>query len=324
MRFFQEVWRVKPDNTTARDRYKTVRVPDQDIPGQTRPLTKQQSAESDCQTGTPTWGQPRQRRSWGRRPEPGELVTTWRTLRCPSSLERTGSCSVREPGREKPTRQFWTGWAARGCWLGCLTASPWLTSDRRPRLTRWLPQVDLQPRLSPARTFSGVGYQDLDNELIPEIIFRYIGGGGRYKVSCQNLIDKYSLRSEVISKPREYSKSCSNLLDLDWGSSPASQSSTGMRRTKSYSRITEEKSCYEQVETLSHNIGNLSGIVFIPEERKLSLDNKKYLHEYQRFLLSNCLSFIFLWQNCQGLKYYFIRSQYRTSVFLCYTGLQSE
>ena len=52
--------------------------------------------------------------------------------------------------------------------------------------------------------------------------------------------------------------------------------------------------------------GNLLGIVFIPEEGKLSLHNKKYLHEYQRFLLQNCLSFIFLRQNCQGLKYYFI------------------
>ena len=242
-------------------------------------------------TGTPTWGQPRQRRSWGRRPGPGGPGTTWRTPRCPSSLERTRSCSMREPGGEKLTRQFWTGWAVPGCWLDYQAASHWQTSDRRPRWTRWLPQVDLLPRVSPARTFWGVWYSDLNNEVIHQIIFRYIGGGGRYKVSCQNLIDKYSLRSEGInkglslstSKAREYSKSCSNLLDQDWG---PSQASTGMRRSKSYSRITEEKSCYEQVETLSSQCsGNLSGIVFIPEEGKLPLYNKKYLHEYQGFLL---------------------------------------
>ena len=97
--------------------------------------------------------------------------------------------------------------------------------------------------------------------MITLITFRYIGGGGRYKVSCQNLIDKYSLRSErsegpsnslnlSTTKAREYSKSCSNLLDKDWGS----QATTGMRRSKSYSRITEEKSCYEQVETLSQSV----------------------------------------------------------------------
>jgi len=76
-----------------------------------------------------------------------------------------------------------------------------------------------------------------------ENLLRYIGGGGRYKVSCQNLIDKYSLRSEVISKPREYSKSCSNLLDKDWSDG---QELGALKRSKSYSRITEEKSSYEQ------------------------------------------------------------------------------
>ena len=166
---------------------------------------------------------------------------------------------------------------------------------------------------------------NLNNEVIPEITIRYIGGGGRYKVSCQNLIDKYSTRSESLGvspwKAGEYSKSCSNLQDLDWSSS---QTSTGMRRSKSYSRITEEKSCYDQVETLqSHNTGNLSGIVFIPEEGKLSLDNKKYLHEYQRFLLQNCLSLIFLRQNCQGLTclLFYMKTQ-NLNFFLL--GLQSE
>ena len=142
-----------------------------------------------------------------------------------------------------------------------------------------------------------------DKEVIQEITIRYIGGGGRYKVSCQNLIDKYSTRSESLGvspwKAGEYSKSCSNLQDLDWSSN---QTSTGMRRSKSYSRITEEKSCYDQVETLqSHNTGNLSGIVFIPEEGKLSLHNKKYLHKYKRFLLKIGFRFIFLRQDFQGI-----------------------
>ena len=205
---------------------------------------------------TPTWGQPRQRRNWGRRPELGGRARTWRTLRYPSSPEKTRSCSMREPGRERPPRLFWTGWAVRGCWQDCRTVSPWPTSGRRPGWTRWRPRVGLPPIVSPVRTFSGVSVHDLNKEEIPEITIRYIGGGGRYKVSCQNLIDKYSTRSESLGvspwKAGEYSKSCSNLQDLDWSSS---QTSTGMRRSKSYSRITEEKSCL--VSVLRRSLGDI-------------------------------------------------------------------
>ena len=87
-------------------------------------------------------------------------------------------------------------------------------------------------------------------------MFRYISGGGRYKVSCQNLIDKYSTEriasvGLASSKSRQYSKSCSNLLDKDWSEG---QELGAIKRSKSYSRITEEKSSYEQVLTLSQEI----------------------------------------------------------------------
>ena len=133
-------------------------------------------------------------------------------------------------------------------------------------------------------------------------MFRYISGGGRYKVSCQNLIDKYSTEriasvGLASSKSRQYSKSCSNLLDKDWSDG---QELGALKRSKSYSRITEEKSSYEQVLTLSQEIWTVLGIVFIPEEGKLSLHYKKYLHKYQRFLLTNRVSFIIFWQNFEG------------------------
>ena len=88
---------------------------------------------------------------------------------------------------------------------------------------------------------------------------RYIGGGGRYKVSCQNLIDKYTTRQSKWSQSTDrldslgldvsptssnlgrYSKSCSNLSTL------SDHDASSIRRSKSYSRITEEKSSYEQV-----------------------------------------------------------------------------
>ena len=151
-------------------------------------------------------------------------------------------------------------------------------------------------------------------------MFRYISGGGRYKVSCQNLIDKYSTEriasvGLASSKSRQYSKSCSNLLDKDWSEG---QELGALKRSKSYSRITEEKSSYEQVLTLSQEIWTVLGIVFIPEEGKLSLHYKKYLHKYQRFLLTNRVSFIIFWQNFEG-KY---RHLEHLAVFPA--GLQSE
>merc|ERR1711988_288628 len=97
-----------------------------------------------------------------------------------------------------------------------------------------------------------------------ENLLRYIGGGGRYKVSCQDLIDKYSSEKRShhhgLANSRQLSKSCSNLLERDWtggqdlGMGQRSKSYsriTEEKRSKSYSRITEEKSSYDQVLTLS-------------------------------------------------------------------------
>lgn len=122
-------------------------------------------------------------------------------------------------------------------------------------------------RLTSQRLMTGLGHSKSLTDLRPEIkmnvmassgrpaansvscenLLRYISGGGRYKVSCQNLIDKYSgissTSSTRLASLGQYSKSCSNLLDQDWSSA---QDNGAMRRSKSYSRITEEKSCYEQ------------------------------------------------------------------------------
>ena len=76
-------------------------------------------------------------------------------------------------------------------------------------------------------------------------VSRYIGGGGRYSMTCQNLIDKYSgesLKHSQMTAPspvsasslssRWLSKSCADL------SSVTSEPVASLRRSKSYSRIT--------------------------------------------------------------------------------------
>ena len=76
-------------------------------------------------------------------------------------------------------------------------------------------------------------------------VSRYIGGGGRYSMTCQNLIDKYSGESLKNSqKPTHSTVSASNLSSRWLSKSCADLSSVtpepaaSLRRSKSYSRIT--------------------------------------------------------------------------------------
>jgi len=89
-------------------------------------------------------------------------------------------------------------------------------------------------------------------------LLKYIGGGGRYKVSCQHLIDKYTSRpssvsSYDVSTLGRYSKSCSDLTFQD-----PSLSNLGLRRSKSYSRINDERSAYDlKTESYRSTIRNI-------------------------------------------------------------------
>ena len=77
-------------------------------------------------------------------------------------------------------------------------------------------------------------------------VYRYIGGGGRYRMTCQNLIDKYSDRSTFshrvstssssLAASSRHTKSCSNLASLAPASDLDTAAATGMRRSKSYTR----------------------------------------------------------------------------------------
>merc|ERR1719195_332342 len=74
-------------------------------------------------------------------------------------------------------------------------------------------------------------------------------------MTCQNLIDKYSDRSTFshrvstsssLAASSRHTKSCSNLASLAPASDLDTAAATGMRRSKSYTRITEESSAYEK------------------------------------------------------------------------------
>jgi len=89
-------------------------------------------------------------------------------------------------------------------------------------------------------------------------LLKYIGGGGRYKMTCQNLIDKYarntpdtrgfSHASSTLNSldlnptmSRRFTKSCSDLSSLS-----GSSSMSNLTRSRSYHRLPSEKSSYEK------------------------------------------------------------------------------
>merc|ERR1711997_795910 len=172
-------------------------------------LTKQQSAESDCHTVRLShWDT-----NMGTAKTEKELREETRARRARHDLKNTPL-----PIKSVEDRKLFSEGArkreANKAILNRLSSQRLLTGlSHSKSMTDLRPETKIDAMASSGRPSA--------QTVSCENLLRYIGGGGRYKVSCQNLIDKYSLRSErsegisgslSSSKAREYSKSCSNLV----------------------------------------------------------------------------------------------------------------